>query len=634
MTTAGRPTWNTAKGGKGKWEGDLSALSKQYSVRDLPSHTKLKYRQEGQGRPEDLQGKDFKKDLEEKERQAAIEKSKKGLNHAPISHSGEKRPAVLDQERNVGSSKRPRQPVSTVNVSSVPTANLDADDPWEEDYTEEELKVPNPNPDSSSDDNDDESDEEDEEALLAELAKIKRERAEEAVQAAAEKKAAEETIRMENILKGNPLLNNNNSSEFRVKRRWDDDVVFKNCARGEFCATKFIMLRPHSQLQRQVLKLYKDYMIALRPGSKAKLEESSKSQIRQAVRDEFRKNAAALKKTHFVRIETLVRQGRRLLEDLEAGRINCGLVSAFGYGSVVVPQYGRSATKSQLDFILIVDDPLKWHTANLKLNPSHYSGLASICDGVLLKYVVNKWPHPTVYYNPLVTWRDCADTFPPQVIKYGVVGYKSLMSDLNSWCDLYIAGRLHKPVVFVPQCEPPPKLRSSLFSNLRSALAFSLLQLDLPLLNEDSLYHSLASISYRGDWRLYFGEDRRKVERLITGEPRRHGFHLFTVEVPGDLRTDIRIFPQQKDQIVRQLLECLPSALCRLAVCEDSALACHQLSEMTNKERRMRLQHAAASIVRRSSYRQTALGLFSAGLSRSIVYSFAKFRKMLASLSS
>lgn len=78
MTTAGRPTWNTAKGGKGKWEGDLSALSKQYSVRDLPSHTKLKYRQEGQGRPEDLQGKDFKKDLEEKERQAALEKSKKG----------------------------------------------------------------------------------------------------------------------------------------------------------------------------------------------------------------------------------------------------------------------------------------------------------------------------------------------------------------------------------------------------------------------------------------------------------------------------------------------------------------------------------------------------------------------------
>ncbi|KAL5967841.1 Phosphatidate cytidylyltransferase mitochondrial [Taenia solium] len=428
------------------------------------------------------------------------------------------------------------------------------------------------------------------------------------------------------------------------------------------------MPRPHSQLQRQVLKLYKDYMIALRPGSKAKIEESSKSQIRQVVRDEFRKNATTVKKTHFVRIETLVRQGRRLLEDLEAGRIasittvtipadnivhglfpkNCGLVSAFGYGSVAVPQHGRSAAKSQLDFILIVNDPLKWHTANLKINPNHYSCLASICDGALLKCAVNKWPHPTVYYNPLVTWCDCTGKFPPQVIKYGVVGYESLMSDLNTWCDLYIAGRLHKPVVFVSECEPPPELKPSLLSNLRSALAFSLLQLDLPLLNEDSLYHSLASISYRGDWRLYFGEDKRKIERLITGEPRRHGFRklylplfttgpfqdLFAVDVPSDLKTDIRIFPKQEGQIVRQLLECLPPALCQLAVCGSSASASHQLSEMATKERRMRLQHAAASIVRRSSYRQTALGLFSAGLSRSVVYSFAKFRKMLASLSS
>ena len=45
MTTAARPTFEPARGGKGKGEGgDLSALSKQYSSRDLPAHTKLKYR--------------------------------------------------------------------------------------------------------------------------------------------------------------------------------------------------------------------------------------------------------------------------------------------------------------------------------------------------------------------------------------------------------------------------------------------------------------------------------------------------------------------------------------------------------------------------------------------------------------
>ncbi len=45
---------------------------------------------------------------------------------------------------------------------------------------------------------------------------------------------------MENIPKGNPLLNSSSktptptpSTEFRVKRRWNDDVVFKNCAKAD-----------------------------------------------------------------------------------------------------------------------------------------------------------------------------------------------------------------------------------------------------------------------------------------------------------------------------------------------------------------------------------------------------------------
>jgi hypothetical protein len=44
MTTAARPTFEPARGGQGRGEKDLSAISKQYSSRDLPSHNKLKYR--------------------------------------------------------------------------------------------------------------------------------------------------------------------------------------------------------------------------------------------------------------------------------------------------------------------------------------------------------------------------------------------------------------------------------------------------------------------------------------------------------------------------------------------------------------------------------------------------------------
>ena len=45
---------------------------------------------------------------------------------------------------------------------------------------------------------------------------------------------------MENILSGNPLLREKyahasaaDKSDMKVKRRWDDDVVFKNCSRAE-----------------------------------------------------------------------------------------------------------------------------------------------------------------------------------------------------------------------------------------------------------------------------------------------------------------------------------------------------------------------------------------------------------------
>ena len=87
MTTAARPTFDPARGGRGKGENDLSALSKQYSSRDMPSHTKLKYRcvclsvrpsvfiisvftnrESGQNTSDDLRGRDLRQELEDKER--------------------------------------------------------------------------------------------------------------------------------------------------------------------------------------------------------------------------------------------------------------------------------------------------------------------------------------------------------------------------------------------------------------------------------------------------------------------------------------------------------------------------------------------------------------------------------------
>ncbi|KAJ8964782.1 hypothetical protein NQ317_010018 [Molorchus minor] len=69
MTTAARPTFEPARGGQGRNEKDLSAISRQYSSRDLPGHTKLKYREHGQGTVDETRSRDFRKELEERERE-------------------------------------------------------------------------------------------------------------------------------------------------------------------------------------------------------------------------------------------------------------------------------------------------------------------------------------------------------------------------------------------------------------------------------------------------------------------------------------------------------------------------------------------------------------------------------------
>jgi protein CWC15 len=66
--------------------------------------------------------------------------------------------------------------------------------------------------------------------LLRELEKIKRERAEQKDKENQERLAQEQDERERDIALGNPLLNPRRNDD--TKRRWDDDVVFKNQARG------------------------------------------------------------------------------------------------------------------------------------------------------------------------------------------------------------------------------------------------------------------------------------------------------------------------------------------------------------------------------------------------------------------
>lgn len=96
---------------------------------------------------------------------------------------------------------------------------------------EESRAVDADDSDEASDNDSSSSDsEDDEEAELArELERVRREREEKKKREEAERAKAEDEARERDIALGNPLLNR---PDFTMKRRWDDDVVFKNQARG------------------------------------------------------------------------------------------------------------------------------------------------------------------------------------------------------------------------------------------------------------------------------------------------------------------------------------------------------------------------------------------------------------------
>ncbi|XVF70931.1 hypothetical protein PTKIN_Ptkin11bG0201800 [Pterospermum kingtungense] len=226
MTTAARPTWQPAKGGNEQGGTRIFGPSQKYSSRDLAAHTNLKPRKEGQDTHDELQKRNLREELEERERR----------------HFSSKDKYNDDRDRRKGNHLLLEGAKRDIEDRIVPRS-VDADD--------SDVEVNN---DNESDDDDDDDDD-DEEALLAELERIKKEKAEEKLRQ--EKLEQEEELKAKEaeLLRGNPLINNPTS--FGVKRRWDDDVVFKNQSRGETKAPKrFINDTIRNDFHRKFLQKY------------------------------------------------------------------------------------------------------------------------------------------------------------------------------------------------------------------------------------------------------------------------------------------------------------------------------------------------------------------------------------------
>ena len=176
MTTAHRPTWYPTRGGTDQGGNRAIVPTRQYSSKDLPGHTKIKYRQPGQGAEQDIQDVDFGAELLNKE-----------VKHLK-------------------------------NKLKLP-----------EEEPEEQLTIQHDEEEDSSEEEDSEESDFDEEELKAEIEKIKKEREEQKRQfEEAEKQAARE--RRDEIIRGNPLLDI--APGYALKRKWTEDTIFRNQASG------------------------------------------------------------------------------------------------------------------------------------------------------------------------------------------------------------------------------------------------------------------------------------------------------------------------------------------------------------------------------------------------------------------
>lgn len=308
----------------------------------------------------------------------------------------------------------------------------------------------------------------------------------------------------------------------------------------------------------------------------------------------------------------------------------------FAYGSGVKQQLGQIKENNVIDFIFCVKDPIGWHAENISRHPSHYSAMRHLGPQFIAKYQANYGAG--VYFNTLVPLSDVGVT-----IKYGVTCRDSMIKDLNDWKYLYIAGRLHKPVFNVVPVTDDAKLSKAIDGNLRSAFVVALLLLP-ERFSSFELFHAISALSYKGDFRMIFGENKQKVANIVKAQESefmelyKPTMTQLTDYVAVDFSakergsgTHIIQFEQDKSAAATEAhLRVLPSEL-RKTLIRNAAFRgsyadiIEQLAGSHNLAKT--LQASVNDLVWKSSITQTIKNIPSAGVAKSIIYGYRKAMK-------
>lgn len=317
-------------------------------------------------------------------------------------------------------------------------------------------------------------------------------------------------------------------------------------------------------------------------------------------------------------------------------RFPTNISMCFAYGSGVKEQlgYDRAKKKSLIDLIFCVDNSFRWHAENLEKHPTHYSAMQMLGSRWVARYQEDLAAR--IYFNTLVPMPEEG-----VMIKYGVIASKHLIEDLLDWRDLYLAGRLHKPVEII-KSPNNIKIESAMDNNLKCAVHAALLLLPKNF-TEYEFYFTIANLSYMGDFRMTFGENKDKVQNIVR--PQLVGFRELYAPTLKMFRDYISFPTAIKHEIA---CEQDISPIARLH--HLSSLPKWPIRNITRDWNRGRykqdtedvlravayssicpetVQRSLNSIVFKSSAKQSLKNIPTAGFAKSIKYSWAKIQKML-----
>eukprot|EP01028_Stygiella_incarcerata_P009880 TRINITY_DN486_c0_g1_i1.p3 TRINITY_DN486_c0_g1~~TRINITY_DN486_c0_g1_i1.p3 ORF type:complete len:303 (-),score=55.79 TRINITY_DN486_c0_g1_i1:54-962(-) len=294
-----------------------------------------------------------------------------------------------------------------------------------------------------------------------------------------------------------------------------------------------------------------------------------------------------------------------------------------------------------LDVIFCPKNVYEWHMENMKWNSKDYVTWLRLFGPQLVTKIQQSF-RPKVLFNALVK-------LPKLTIKYGVIGEDDLVHDLLSWDDMYIAGRMHKPIHQI--CRPNGMLRAAMKRNVFAAAAASLLLLSgrysggkgPHVIEERKMFESITGISYVGDVRMSGFENPRKTQNIVDGGLQwfRRLYQPVFHSMPGiEFDEDKRSWTIQTwdPYFAAAWFRMLPQPM-QQQVTETYRLKCHQIS--TSDERAIHemieslmlpriLQERLNRTVRWSSIRQMWKAPITNGFMKSMRYAGRKAWKFLS----